>query len=370
MTAPVQIGWFNVRPLALAALVLLSGTTLHAQQPAATGDSPAQDLITRAKEALNNLNYAMASELGKAVLTQPRLRSEQRVAAMQVVAAAYFPNPDDGEGVILPDSALHYLHLAARIRPDLPLATDIRWPGLDSLFRVARDRTFAAIAIPPDESSLVGTEGRSYLEVISTRPAIVRVLTAPRGSSQFLLHDSTGPAERARMGLRAHDGRQALLTIGEHTMLIEVTDAKSSSRDTLRFRVEVEGDVAPILAQLPVLDSSAMLPERQPRKLGAGIVGAIFFGGATVALAQFARAREPIPSAFPADGRARVIALLLAAGGVVGGLADKGVPLPGNSAANTILRAQHAAAVRDVEDTNRLATSSYRLSIRILAEAP
>jgi hypothetical protein len=370
MTVPARAPRRRILVPWLAALLWGPSALLPAQQPASVGDSPAQDLITRAKEALNNLNYDVANTLGKSVLTQPRLRSEQRVAALQVVAAAYFPNPADGEGVIQSDSALHYLQLAARLRPDVPLATDIRWPGLDSLFRVARERTFASIAIPPDESSLVGTEGRSYLEVISTRPAFVRVLTAPRDSSQFALHDSSGPTERARLGLRAHNGRDALLAVGEHIMLIEVADARSASRDTLRFRMEVQGDVTPMLARIPVFDSSTLLPDRQPRKLGKGIVGAIVFGGATLAMAQFARAREPIPSAFPTDGRSRMIAFLLAAGGVAGGLADKGVPLPGNSAANTILLAQHAAAVREAEDANRMAVSAYRLSIRISAEAP
>ncbi len=354
--------------LSVVAIMCLQPRVADAQSARERGDSPAQDLIARAKDALNNLQYNDAIDVAKTVLQQPRLRNDQRVAAMQVVAAAYFPNPEDGAAFVADDSAKQYLSRAIRLRPDLPLALDVRWPGLDSLFRVVREQTFSSIAIPPDEVSLSGTDGRGYIEVVSTRPATMRLFTAPRGSTEFVQHDSSSASERARLSIRAHDGEQAVLAIGEHMLLIEVADAVSSSRDTLRFRVTVLGDPAPVLAREPVFDATRLLPERRPRKLGVGIASALFFGGATIALAQFARAREPIPGTFPADGRSRVVGLALGAGAIVGGLADKGVPLPANVAANTILKAQHAEATRDVQDANRGAVAAYRLSLRIVPE--
>ena len=153
------------RYLVIAALVL-APRAMHAQS------SPIVDLLLRARGALNDLHYGEADSLAQTVLAafEARLNRDQRVEALSIGAAAMYPEPAGG-GVQRPDSALSYLRRIVRADPAGRLRSDLSWPGLDSLFGIARQTTFAAGARPQAENVLVGPRGESVVEAFATRPA-------------------------------------------------------------------------------------------------------------------------------------------------------------------------------------------------------
>ena len=77
----------------------------------------------------------------------------QQIVVYQLMAAAFYPDPEEGGKDPQPDSAAFYLRRAIRLKPDIQLADEYRWSGIDSLFRVTKSRTFAAVARPSPAQS-------------------------------------------------------------------------------------------------------------------------------------------------------------------------------------------------------------------------
>lgn len=326
--------------------------------------SPLNDLIVRATTALNALRYDDALALAREAMGHQRVRQMQQLTLDQIMAAAFFPDPADGPVVQNADSAKAHLRNALILRPDMTLGEMYKWPGLDSIFNETRDATFAAVARPSAENALTGADGRSFVEVISTRKASMYLRSRSKADGILVLHDSSMATNRSRLALRAHDGTRALFSVGEYDILIDVRDWETGEVMTLSFSAVASG-LPLITTELPTLDSSRLKPERRQLTKTRGIVTGLIIGSATVALSLFARADEPVRSAFPADARAKSVGALIAAGAIAGGVFDKGTPLAANVAANALTRAEHTRAVAAAQEANRQRVSDYRIELTI-----
>jgi hypothetical protein len=349
------------RYLVLAALVL-APRVMRAQS------SPIVDLLLRARGALNDLHYGEADSLAQTVLTafDARLNRDQRVEALSIGAAAMYPEPAGG-GVQRPDSALSYLRRIVRADPAGRLRSDLSWPGLDSLFGIARQTTFAAGARPQAENVLVGPRGEAVLEAFATRPARFRLTLVPASGTPAIVTDSSGPTERALMRLRGFAGDRPTLASGEYTVEISATDTVSGEAVMLRYPATVVAPALAIVAVPHALDSTQLRPEIAPPARKRGILAGLLVGGGAM-LAATLTGPEPLASE-GADSRGYAIGAAMAAGAIIGGLLDKGRPLPENVVSNARLRAAFAQSVQQAEAENRRLLDAYRLTITIQMEA-
>jgi hypothetical protein len=330
--------------------------------------SPVNDLIAKAKDAIDNLQFDEALTAGREALQQRRLRVGQTVLIQQVLAAAFFPDPADAPNRQQTDSASHYLRLSLRLQPDAQIPEDLRWRGLDSLFVEVKKATFAAVARPQEDYALTGFDGRAFIDVITTRPASFRLVSVNVRTNAVVTQDSVLSATRARLALRAHDGARPLFQSGDYQLRIEVEDVPSGERQVLVYDATAVG-TPPVLERAPEFDSAKIKPERTKRRLAQGISTGLIFGAFTVALSQFARAENPIRSGVAKDGRAMGLGVLVALGGIAGGVLDKGLPLPANVEENRVLRAQHAQAVTVAQDQNRRKAAEYKVQLHLSLES-
>lgn len=329
--------------------------------------SPVNDLIERATSALNNLKYDEAISLAREALAQRRIRTPQALILNQLIAAAFFPDPADGGRDQRPDSAVTYLRRAIKLQADAPLSDVYRWAGMDSLFAQTKAQTFASSVRPSAENALTGMDGRAFVEVVSTRPAVMYLRSRSERDGAMVTHDSSSATTRARLALRAHDGVNPLFVTGDYEIRVEVRDLQTGQADTIGFPATANG-APPAIDHIPELSPLALKPERAPRARGKGIAAGLVMGTATVLLSLYARAEEPIRSTYSSDGRARFVAFAISAGAITGGFLDRGMPLPDNVAANVITRAEHAKAVAVVQDGNRKRVADYRVLLRINVE--
>jgi hypothetical protein len=337
--------------------------------PARAQDSPVADLLVRARVALNGLRYAEADSLAAAVLATfgDRLNRQQRIEALSVCAASLYPDPTGG-GARRPDSALAYLRRIVRVDPStFRVPPDLSWPGLDSLYGVARRTTFAAYAEPQERNIISGPNGLASVDVHATRPARFRLALAPATGGAPVLADSAGPAVGVALRLRAMRNGRPLLSSGSYTLTIVALDSATGDSTVMRYGVTVD---APPLDLEPIpgaLDPSQLRPEMAPPARGRGVLAGLLAGGAAVFAASL-KGPGPLAGA-RTDSRSYVVGAALALGAVVGGFLDRGHPLPANVAANRRLRAQLAESQRAARTANLRRLGAYYVTITIGPEA-
>jgi hypothetical protein len=126
---------------------------LVAPQVAMSQESLVTGLLTRAKNALNDLKYPQADSIARLIITLgdvvPRA---QRIHALQIAAAARFP--EDGAAQ-KPDSALSALKSIISMGHTDPIPFELGWVGLDSLYRQVGGSGQA----PAAASSAAATDG-------------------------------------------------------------------------------------------------------------------------------------------------------------------------------------------------------------------
>jgi hypothetical protein len=107
----------------------------------AQAGSPVVELLTKAKNALNDLNYAKADTIAKQVLALGTLISpDQQIAAIQVRVAASYPEEAASQKT---DSAVALIRqLIGAGGKGVP--KDISWAGLDSLVALVRSASTPA----------------------------------------------------------------------------------------------------------------------------------------------------------------------------------------------------------------------------------
>lgn len=352
------------RPVVLALTIGLSIAPCVARAQS----SPIVDLLLRARVALNDLHYADADSLATAVLSSfgDRLTREQRVEALSVSAAALYPDPAGG-GAQRPDSALVYLARIVRADPgSARLRSDLSWPGLDSLFGVARQRTFAGGARPQTENALVGPTGDATIEVFTTRGARFRLSLTPTSGGAAFVSDSSGPSDRTTLRLRGFRGDRRALTNGEYVLQVTATDTATGDTVVLRYPATVTASPLDFVPVPLALDSMRLRPEMAPPARMRGVASGLLLGGAAAAAATY---KGPSPlSSGSADSRGYAIGAAMLAGAILGGIIDKGHPLPENAAANLRLRAAFNESVAQAQAENRRRLDASRITVTVHGE--
>jgi hypothetical protein len=347
-------------------IVLLAASLVVAPLRAQT--SPIVDLMVRARAALNDLHYAEADSLAATVLVAfaDRLNHDQRIEALGIRAASLYPDTAGG-GVQHADSAIAYLALMVRTDPTMVrMRSDLSWTGLDSLFTVARARTFAFAATPLPEYELTGPDASGPVEVESTRPARVSLWLLPSGGAPVLM-DTAAAAPHASLRLRGFVQLQPL-AIGSYSIAVLARDTASQDSLVEHFTLVVAGQPLQLLPVPRSLDSSQLKREIAPPARARGIVAGLLLGGGAIAAATI-KGSAPLSTA-SSDGRGYVIGVGLAAGALVGGLMDKGQRLPENVAANARLRAAFAQSVKQAHDENQRRIAAYHMTLTMQGDNP
>lgn len=347
--------------IAFLCLTAVAGTAKGQDRPVQPQNSPIMDMIQRAKNSLNNLQYAQSRNTIREVLALGRLKRSQELAALEVAAAAFYP---EDAAARVPDSSNVYLERLARLLPAGSFPTDLASAALDSQLVIARRKTFGAAVHPPLEITLVGNERREAIEVVSTHPARWQLYLAPSAGGAVTLLDTLGATTNGRLSLRAHSGSNPIITPGSYEFRVIAIDAARPDTITLRFDGTAVG-ASPILVDMPAaLDQSKFLPERSSRAVAAGVTTGLVFGGLTWALGHNAKAPDTLGEE-PNDGRVTAVAVLMALGGVAAGILDRGKPLPENIKANASMRSDYLKHLGDATDTNRKRVGEYKLAITI-----
>lgn len=350
----------------LAGLLLpfLLSANAVAQTPTPTPASPISDMIEKAKDDLNNLHYSEARTAIREVFELGKLRRGQEIAALEVASAAFYPEDTSAR---MPDSARVYLRRLARLLPAEPIPSDLAFPALDAEVAIARKAVFGAAIHPPLEITLTGPESRPAIDVVSTRPARWQMYLVPRQGGAAVLIDTLGASTTGKLSLRAHNGREPIISPGSYEL--RVLSISASEPDTIVLRADaVAAGSVPTLADLPSpLDPAKFLPERSPRARGAAIAGAVLASGATWALANVVRPSGSLKDD-AADGRGTGLAIGLGIGALAAGLIDHGKPLPANMKINADQRSDYIRRVGDITETNRKRVAEYKLAITINPE--
>ena len=324
--------------------------------------SPIVDLLTRARTALNDLHYAEADSLAAAALAgfADRLTADQRIEALSLQAAAFYPDPTGG-GSQRPDSAMVYLRrivradpAAARMRPEFS------WAGLDSLFAVARQTTFAATARPVDGT---GPHGEASVEVRATRRARFTLAMAPASGGATVAADSAGPGGGAQLRVGVLDGSRPLLTSGDYVLTVTATDSATGESVVTRLPATVAAPALNLEPVPSVLDPGRLLPETAPPARVRGVVAGLLLGGGAF-LAASLKGPGPLAAA-TTDSRSIVMGGGMAVGAIIAGLLDRGRPLPQNAATNSKTRQEFAQSVQAARAENQRRLDAYRVTITI-----
>ena len=178
------INWIRTgRTIAVAATLALAPRATHAQVSQA-GNSLVTDVLTKAKNALNDLQYAKADSFAKQVLSLGSLLTvDQQIQALQVRAAAFYPEETDPRKQ---DSAV------AVIRQMLALGgkgipKDMSHPQLDSLVTLVQRASTPAKVV-------LGSR---------TPGAFVFVNDQPQGALASLRTIAINPGAEAKISVRA-----------------------------------------------------------------------------------------------------------------------------------------------------------------------
>jgi hypothetical protein len=329
--------------------------------------SPVQDLLARARTALNNLEYARADTMARGVLAfGTQLTRAQRIDALQIVAAALYP---EEEGLQRRDSAVAYLRQLIRLAPDRDLPRAISWPGLDSLLVRTKLVTFAAIARPPRDSVVAG-EADATIPVSATRPARFRLIAVPARGGTPIPIDSAGPGRDVTLRLRLLVNDRPRLATGDYELRITAVDtAAGAARDSivLRYGARVSAPTL-TLVPIPTLDSARLLPEKTIPSRGRNIAIGVGLGAATALFATMFRAPDPVKSEASIGSGAYLVGAAMTAGAIVGGTRDRGAPIVANIAQNSTTRAAHAQAVQTAQAENARRRTAYRATLIIEPE--
>lgn len=354
--------WLRTMCVALAVIASPLSPRLYAQ--AQQGTSVMDDILKRAEDALNDLQYATAIGFAKQVVdVGPKATPSQRMRALLVIAAANYP---EGEPTAQHrDIALATFKQLVASNFDLVIPQTIRWAGLDSILVEAKRTTFAIAMTAAAEQIVTGPAGQAELKVRASRPATFRLFVSPSGGGAPLATDSLAGTAEGALHFPTMRNERPIFTTGDFDVLVTATDPQSGDTTSTRYVAHI---TAPELtyAKIPVaIDSSRLQLERTGRYGWKGIIVGGLVSGGIYSFASLLRADTTVKQAVPADSKG--VGVAVAAGAVVmlASFMDKGRQIPGAIVANQRLREDLATSIRSTqaENANRIAT--YRTTIAI-----
>ena len=342
------------------AIVLLSARAGAQAQQASS--SPIDDLLIRAQQAFNDLNYLRADSIARQVLTAGRTTQDQRTRAMLVIAAAYFPEEVPAQKRA---NALATLKQVVRSSLDVTFPPELTWPGLDSLLAEAKQTTFGLAAVVKPEQSVVGPAGVAEIDVRASRPAVFRLTVSPAGGAAPTVADSgTGPEAKLRIPTMRND--RPIFSTGDYDIVIIATDQLSGDTISARYTARI---TAPELTFAPIplaMDSSRLIGERTGRYGWKGVVVGGLVAGGIFGFSSAMHADTSLKTAYGADSKGAGVAALAGLTVIAASYMDKGRQIPTAITANQRLRDDFGTAIRtaQAENANRIATHSTTIVIQ------
>lgn len=329
----------------------------------AQGSSPIDDLLLKAQQAFNDLNYLRADSIARQVLgAGGRITTAQRTRALLVIAAAYFP---EETGAQKRAEAIATLKQVVRTDIDVKIPTDLTWSGLDSLLAETKRTTFGVSISADTLQSIVGPAGKGEIRVRSNHPASFRLTIAPVGGGAPLVSDSISNVTTGALHFPTMRNERPIFATGDYELVISGNEAQSSDTASARYIAHV---TAPEMAfaKLPAsIDSSRLQVEHTSRYGFKGVIVGALVAGGIYAFSNVVRADTMVKRIVPADSKGAGVAAAAGLAVIIASYMDKGRQIPGAVNANQRLRADLATSIRaaETENANRIAT--YRTTIAI-----
>lgn len=323
--------------------------------------SPIDQLISRARRALDDLDYERAQTIARTLLDmRGEATASQRITGLQLMVAALFP---EEEAAQRPDSARRYLRKLILAGPDVSIPRSVSWPGLDSLLATTRQATFAVWS-SPESTYYRGSDDAIEIGVAASRAAWFRLAAVPEGSTDTITLDVAGPAPTATLQLPILVGDRPLLTWGRYALLIIGTDTLSGDDLQLQFTATVDAPPFQLLDIPAALDSSALLPERGPRRTQRNILIGLGLGAATAFAATLFVGSDDVASA-SSPTNAYAVGVGMTVGALLGVFTNRGALLTDNVEHNERIEAGFRERVRRLQAENTGRRAAYRAMITI-----
>lgn len=350
----------SVRALPLALMLVAAPVGAQVQQ-----SSVVDDLLKRAQDAYNDLNFFRADTLANQVLqSTARITQAQRTRAMVLVAAAAYPDDPPAQRRTV---ALATLRSLVRMNLDVEVPTELRWAGLDSLVEEAK-RTSFGIAVSADTmQTLVGHQGVGKISVRSNRSGRY-FLRISQGDATVAI-DTTTVGVNGDLRFLGMRNDRPLFTSGDYAVTITGIDASGRDTVTVSRTMRVESPTIEFLTPPTKLDSTKLLPVRSPKFGAKAILPAIIAGGGAFALASVLRGEGKIATDVPGDSKGIAVGGAIAVSTILAGFVDRGRPLPANVAANKAYGEAFQKSIADAQAENRRRIAEHRTTVRIDQEA-
>lgn len=350
----------GIVPIALA----LAAAPVRAQ---AQQGSPIDDLLKRAGDAFNDLNYSRADSLAHQVLAiGVKITAAQRTRALLVIAAASYP---EETGAQKRSVALATLKQIVRTNLALKFPQELTWAGLDSLVDEAKRTTFGLEVSGDTQQVVVGPEGTASLKVRGSRPGSYQLTIMPLSGGSAAIVDSLPTTSSGEFRFSAMRGERPVFTTGDWSVIVTGIDAANHDTVTVRYAARVDAPALEFASIASKVDSSKLLPERTGRFGAKSIFPGLLVGGAAFALASTMRAQGNIKTKVGADSKGVAVGGVLALSTILAGFADKGRSIPANIAANKAYGAAFARSIVDSQAENRRRIAEYRTTLHIDLEA-
>lgn len=339
-------------------------TVAHAQSPPAANADV--DPIRQMRDDLLARRYAEVLRRGNDLLgSSRRFTPREQVQLWELMAAAYFP-PDPSAQQ--PDSARLPLAALVRLSPEATLSPEITWPGLDSLLDLERGADFRA-DVEELESREATLAAPARLHASATRAARFILSTRSLATGAVVVHDSAGPSREATLRLRVHDGVQPVLATGEHEVRLVALDPRTGDSTVVLRRLRARANTSGTSDRIPPFIPPARVRGGSLRS-GTAIAGGIAFAGATIALANGARAPEPLRSAFSSDSRALLVGGAMLGAAVASIILDRGRERPPTAREIAQARAAYDRRVAQQLEDARARAARYRVALTLEATRP
>lgn len=359
----------TLRALAAAfGIALSSGVATGQVQQPPQPSSVIDDLLQRAENSLNDLQYAQALGFARQIIDLgDRVSVDKRERAMLVIAAANYP---EGEPSAQRRSvALATFKQMVRSRLDLAIPPALRWAGLDSVLAEAKSTTFGLAATATPEQQVVGPSGRGEIKVRTSRPATFQLaIRSLTGSAAMAVTDSSGGTE-ATLTFPAMQNERPWFATGDYEMLVTATDRLSGDTVTSRFTARV---TAPPLTFAPMpsaIDSARFVPERTKKYGWKGIIVGGLVAGGIYGFSSTMHADTSFRTSVGPDSKGAGIAALAGLTLIAASYMDKGRQIPSAIGANQKMRDDLATAIRNAQAENASRIANHRTTITITSGA-
>jgi len=337
-----------------------AATPLVAQQQQG---SPIDDLLKRAGDAFNDLNYSRADSLARQVLAiGSRVSAGQRTRALMVMAAASFPEEASAQKRAV---ALQTLKQIVRTNLSLKLPPELTWAGLDSLVDEARRTTYGIEVSADSMQVIVGPTGTGRLMARTNRPGTLQLTIMPStGGGPAAIVDSTPVGMSGEFTFTAMRGERPVFATGDYAVILTGVDSATKDTVTVRYTAVVDAPALTFMTVPAKMDSSKLLPERTGKFGAKSIVPGVLVGGAAFALASVLRAEGDIKTKVGADSKGVAVGGALALTTILAGFADKGRAIPANILANRTYGAAFQKSIVDSQAENRRRIAEYKTTIK------